>query len=266
MSWEKQFKKSLNKWKGNTASTFEVLEDYITKPVSENIKHSFAANAFGFKSDSKNDKEDKQLAQMVRIFLNTYLNQELDQFFLGPKDPANLIHLVDSPIEAALLMSIIISARENDADFVKIIDSSKNSHFANKSINYISSNAISLNNSLLIEPQKQIGEFRVDFLITYAGAEKDSTGWFKIIEDDKGNKTHKIVEKKLIVECDGHDYHEKTKQQASKDKKRDRILKSVGYDVFRYTGSDIYQDSMECAEEVIKFIIGGSWVDNFSDE
>ena len=68
MSWEKQFKKSLNKWKGNTASTLEVLEDYITKPVSENIKHSFAANAFGFKSDSKNDKEDKQLAQMVRIF------------------------------------------------------------------------------------------------------------------------------------------------------------------------------------------------------
>src|SRR5262245_34455764 len=42
---------------------------------------------------------------------------------------------------------------------------------------------------------------------------------------------------RIVVECDGHDYHEKTKWQASRDKRRDRILQRLGYRVFRFTGS-----------------------------
>ena len=82
-----------------------------------------------------------------------------------------------------------------------------------------------------ISPQHQIGKFRVDFFV-------------------QSLSPHATV----IVECDGHDYHEKTKAQASNDKRRDRELKMQGYDVLRYTGSDIWRDPRRCADEVWKFI------------
>ena len=54
----------------------------------------------------------------------------------------------------------------------------------------------------------------------------------------------------LVVECDGHDFHEKTKGQATKDKKRDRDLTAAGYTVVRYTGSEIWKDPLKCAREI----------------
>jgi len=54
----------------------------------------------------------------------------------------------------------------------------------------------------------------------------------------------------LVVECDGHDYHERTKEQAKKDRSRDRDLQSNGYTVFRFTGSEIWKDPNACAEQV----------------
>lgn len=44
---------------------------------------------------------------------------------------------------------------------------------------------------------------------------------------------------KVAIECDGHDFHEKTKEQAAKDKKRDREFQKLGYVILRYTGSEI---------------------------
>lgn len=45
----------------------------------------------------------------------------------------------------------------------------------------------------------------------------------------------------LAIEIDGHDFHEKTKEQASRDKARDRSITRAGYQVLRFTGSDLYQ-------------------------
>jgi very-short-patch-repair endonuclease len=59
---------------------------------------------------------------------------------------------------------------------------------------------------------------------------------------------------KIIVECDGHDFHEKTKEQAQHDKARDRALQAAGYRVLRYTGSEIYRDAFRCANETNKLI------------
>ena len=50
---------------------------------------------------------------------------------------------------------------------------------------------------------------------------------------------------KIIIECDGHDFHEKTKEQARKDKQRDRFLIQNGFFVLRYTGSEIFQKESE---------------------
>ncbi len=58
------------------------------------------------------------------------------------------------------------------------------------------------------------------------------------------------VSASLVVECDGHDFHEKTKAQATVDKQRDRALKLAGYDVIRFTGGEVWHRPMECAREV----------------
>jgi very-short-patch-repair endonuclease len=52
------------------------------------------------------------------------------------------------------------------------------------------------------------------------------------------------------VELDGHDFHEKTKSQATRDKRRDRELVADGWRVLRYTGSEIYSDVDAVYDEV----------------
>ncbi len=54
----------------------------------------------------------------------------------------------------------------------------------------------------------------------------------------------------VAIECDGHDFHEKTKEQAARDKKRDREILAAGYPVMRFTGSEIFRDAVACAEQV----------------
>lgn len=54
----------------------------------------------------------------------------------------------------------------------------------------------------------------------------------------------------LAIECDGHNYHNKTKDQARHDRKRDRWLQKHGWQVVRFTGSEIHEDAHACAEEV----------------
>jgi very-short-patch-repair endonuclease len=64
----------------------------------------------------------------------------------------------------------------------------------------------------------------------------------------------------MIVECDGHDFHEKTKEQARRDKQRDRFLQSRGYKVLRYTGSEIWADPTECSDEILtELAIDDDW-------
>lgn len=58
----------------------------------------------------------------------------------------------------------------------------------------------------------------------------------------------------LAIECDGHDFHEKTKEQARKDRQRERDLTANGYTVIRFTGSEIYEDPYKCAYEIFSLI------------
>ena len=54
----------------------------------------------------------------------------------------------------------------------------------------------------------------------------------------------------MVVEVDGHDFHNRTKHQASYDRKRDRDLTLDGYSVIRFTGSDVYNSPAQCAEDI----------------
>lgn len=85
--------------------------------------------------------------------------------------------------------------------------------------------------AMAVLPQQKIGDYIVDFLVV------------SDFSDDK-----------VVIECDGHDYHEKTKLQAKHDKERDRYLTSKGYKVLRYTGSEIYND-FERVERELKVLL-----------
>lgn len=60
----------------------------------------------------------------------------------------------------------------------------------------------------------------------------------------------------VAIELDGHDFHEKTKEQAQKDKERDRILQHGGYKVLRYTGSEVWNGPLEVVDDVMHRVFG----------
>jgi very-short-patch-repair endonuclease len=61
-----------------------------------------------------------------------------------------------------------------------------------------------------------------------------------------------ISTKKVIVECDGHAFHERTKEQAARDRSRDRAAQQAGHIMLRFTGSEIYRDPLGCSRSAIE--------------
>lgn len=51
-----------------------------------------------------------------------------------------------------------------------------------------------------------------------------------------------------------HEFHEKTREQARRDRARERALQATGIVVIRFTGSEIWRNPSKCAEEVIRII------------
>lgn len=59
----------------------------------------------------------------------------------------------------------------------------------------------------------------------------------------------------VIVECDGHDFHERTPDQAAHDKSRDRAICTAGFVVIRFTGREIHRDALKCANEIDELLM-----------
>lgn len=88
---------------------------------------------------------------------------------------------------------------------------------------------------IVVGVQRPVGErYRADFLISYHffGAY-----W------------------QAVVECDGHEFHDRTKAQAKRDRQRDRDLQHAGYRVFRFTGSELNGGAEGCALEVLEALM-----------
>ncbi len=83
-------------------------------------------------------------------------------------------------------------------------------------------------------PQVRCGDHRVDFMFVGYCAE--------------------LRPALLAVECDGHDFHERTKEQAARDKARDRDLAQMGIHVMRFTGSEINRNAAACVLDVQRFL------------
>lgn len=82
---------------------------------------------------------------------------------------------------------------------------------------------------LWVQPQYPVEDYVADFLV-------------------RGRTAHGVDH--IIVECDGHQFHEKTPEQAQHDKRRDRYMQSLGFIVMRFTGREIVRNPWLCAQEV----------------
>ncbi len=102
-----------------------------------------------------------------------------------------------------------------------------------------------------IEPQAVFGDYRVDFLVTLSSLDPVVDARTREQDESRLLSAGDYTDRKIVVECDGHDFHDRTKDQASRDRERDRALQSLGLRVFRYTGSDVWLDVMSCATETI---------------
>lgn len=96
---------------------------------------------------------------------------------------------------------------------------------------------------LSIIPQYEIADYTVDFIVEYAQE--------YLPRNSNPDPNPRCAQANLLIECDGHNYHDRTKEQASNDRARDRQLQKMGYEVFRYTGSDIYNDPFKCAVDAV---------------
>ena len=63
-----------------------------------------------------------------------------------------------------------------------------------------------------------------------------------------------LVNDSLIVECDGLDWHERTADQARKDRERDRWFLWHGLPTARFLGAEIVRNAEKCAMEVIRLV------------
>ena len=89
--------------------------------------------------------------------------------------------------------------------------------------------------------QFEIGPYRCDFVLMSWFQQKDPRPWL------------------VIVEADGHDFHERTKHQAARDRARDRYFQTRFCDrgaVLRFTGSEICRDVDSCAEQAFLHAAG----------
>ena len=59
----------------------------------------------------------------------------------------------------------------------------------------------------------------------------------------------------VVVECDGHEFHQKTKEQVTHDNEREYEIKKVGYDILRFSGSQIYNAPFKCANDVFDYLL-----------
>ena len=80
-------------------------------------------------------------------------------------------------------------------------------------------------------PQSEVGRYIADFLMIVQGFNNSPPSF-------------------VVIECDGHEFHERTKDQARHDRRRDRWMTTNGISVLRFTGSEIWADPLKCADEV----------------
>lgn len=152
----------------------------------------------------------------------------------------------ESPIESALYLSLVAWVRVRNAcnpnhyQFTLVTVYPDNEF--NETVNSCA-NAYENGFVLVIKPQTKVDSFRVDFMLRGM-----------LFEDGKPPLASDV----FIIECDGHEFHERTPEQAERDKSRDRCMSRKGFKVVRYTGREIWRDPVLVAEEIVDDVVSNA--------
>jgi very-short-patch-repair endonuclease len=128
----------------------------------------------------------------------------------------DLLGRCESPIESIFLERFCTAAIEHGYEIGKFTSDSS---------------------TIAVKPQKPILSLRIDFGISFDFLQNFTSGLL------------------IAVECDGHDWHDLTKEQAVRDRQRDRYLQRCGYKILRFTGSELYAHPLLCALEVLQYVM-----------
>lgn len=143
----------------------------------------------------------------------------------------------DTQIEKLLLLAIIAKSRYNATEYSEIL--------IPRSVELESRLLMNIKHhrtALVVRPQAGVGNRIVDFLVHAVDWRCQEKDWRW---------------RRLIIECDGHDFHERTKEQAARDRAKDRAALLSGQDQLRFTGSEIWRDPWECATQVFDWAVAG---------
>ena len=88
-----------------------------------------------------------------------------------------------------------------------------------------------------VQPQAKVGRYRADFIVSRVP-----------------RFSYESRSMPVLVELDGHDFHDKDKKQRAYEKQRDRFFVKQGYQVLHYTGSEIVADPFKVAHEVLSLL------------
>ncbi len=255
-NWPKQFRKSLSAW-AHLLTDSHGLQPYDKhlEPAGEVIQKVFTGRRSSWRTENKGKiLEWEERGEITQIFFNALLVQQMDAWLDFCGDFEMLLDTLDSEIEVAMLFGLIICARDQWMG-VDVKFTHPSPPFSDHPSYLDFSARKSWRDSLEIEPQARLGEFRVDFLLTFTG-ERPVPSLQGEGEPQNRHQELRPIQKKMIVECDGHDFHEKTKEQAKRDKSRDRTLQSLGFPVYHYTGSEIWKDVFGSASQIIRDLTG----------
>jgi|SRR6185312_9354931 len=150
--------------------------------------------------------------------------------YLGAIDAVHEKGSFESPIERVMVAALMARPLENcDVLIGKPWEPHNLLHLWNGCTDWVGS----------IHSQVPLGPYRVDF-------------YLQAFVVNNWEPPAKITDRwlQLVIECDGHDYHERTKEQARHDKRRDRWFQTHGLSVLRFTGSEIWADPFGCVDQI----------------
>ncbi len=118
-----------------------------------------------------------------------------------------------------------------------------------------------LERKLFLALNKEYVRFQTQYGLNWQG--KNISTYGKSYHNPKNNFKEVLtvadfyIEKgnvQLCVYTDGHTYHERTEEQAQRDKRIDRKLQELGFQVLRYTGKDVNENIETIITEIKKWI------------
>ncbi len=134
-----------------------------------------------------------------------------------------LAHALESPLKAVMLAALKAAVKTAQiSDPGKILTE------------------LGLALSVKVETAQPIGRYRADLIV--AGA---------TIPDEM-----QLHIPRVVVECDGFTFHDRTREQARHDRERDRYMLGRGLVVMRFTGDEITEAPFACAAEVLTIAHG----------